>query len=134
MSQHDYIIANQNFPATRVDINNALQALASTSSGPTSPSPTYANQLWYDTTNNILKIRNEANSVWINLLRVNQSTNRSEVIDGTLVTTSGGATVGELNSQAIGTWQAGVSTLDSLVSPAKIKAAVLQVLSDEGLI
>lgn len=75
MSQNDMTIANQGFPATRSDINSALQALASTSSGSTAPSTTFANQLWYDDANNILKIRNEANSAWISILTLNQSTN-----------------------------------------------------------
>ena len=57
MSQHDLDIANQGFPATRADLNNALQALGSTNSGATAPSTTYANQLWYDTATNIIKIR-----------------------------------------------------------------------------
>ncbi len=33
MSQHDMNIANQGFPAFRTDLNNALVALASLSSG-----------------------------------------------------------------------------------------------------
>jgi len=73
MSQHDLDIANQGFPATRADLNNALQALGSTSSGATAPSTTYANQLWYDTANNILKIRNEDNDAWISVLYLDQT-------------------------------------------------------------
>jgi hypothetical protein len=67
MSQHDFNIANQGFPAFRSDLNNALAALASTSSGASAPSTTYANQFWYDETNNIIKMRNEANSGWISI-------------------------------------------------------------------
>ena len=63
MSQHDMNIANQTFPATRADINDALQALASLSSGDAAPSTTFANMLWYDTLNNILKMRAEPNDV-----------------------------------------------------------------------
>lgn len=72
MSQHDFNIANQGFPAFRSDLNNALAALASTSSGATAPSTPYANQLWYDETNNILKMRDEANANWINLGTLDQ--------------------------------------------------------------
>ena len=68
MSQHDFNIANQSFPATRTDLNNALAALASTSSGDAEPSTTYANQLWYETDTNTLKIRNEANNGWVTVL------------------------------------------------------------------
>jgi hypothetical protein len=70
MSQNDFNIANQGFPSFRSDLNSALQALASTSSGATAPATPYANQLWYDTATDLLKIRNEANSDWINLFGV----------------------------------------------------------------
>jgi len=73
MSQHDFVIDNQNAPASRSDINNALQALASCSSGTAAPVTTYANMLWYDTANDLLKIRNEANSAWITLGTVDQT-------------------------------------------------------------
>jgi hypothetical protein len=70
MSQNDFNIANQGFPSFRSDLNSALQALASTSSGATAPATPYANQLWYDTATDLLKIRNEANSAWITLFGV----------------------------------------------------------------
>lgn len=73
MSQHDMDIANQGFPAFRSDLNNALQALASASSGTSAPSTTYANMLWYDTTNDILKIRNEDDDAWISILKLDQT-------------------------------------------------------------
>ena len=72
MSQHDLNIANQGFPAFRADLNDALVALGSTNSGATAPTTPYANQLWYDTANNILKIRNEDNDAWISLLTLDQ--------------------------------------------------------------
>lgn len=65
MAQHDYNIANQSGADFRSDLNNALSAIASTNSGDTAPATTFANQLWIDTANNLLKIRNEANSAWI---------------------------------------------------------------------
>jgi hypothetical protein len=74
MSQHDFIISNQGFPAFRSDLNDGLQALASLSSGASAPSTTYANQLWYDTANDILKIRNEDNDAWISIVTLNQTT------------------------------------------------------------
>ena len=82
MSQHDFEIANQTSNAARTDINNALQALASSSSGTSAPGTTYANQLWYDTTNNYLKIRDEGNSTWITIGEVDQSNNRFNPIIG----------------------------------------------------
>ena len=65
MSQHDFNIANQTAAPARADINSALTALASLSSGPTAPSTTFANMLWYDTSTGTLKLRNEADSGWI---------------------------------------------------------------------
>jgi hypothetical protein len=73
MSQHDLNIANQGFPAFRADLNDALVALGSTNSGATAPTTPYANQLWYDTANNILKIRNEDNDAWISIATLDQS-------------------------------------------------------------
>lgn len=67
MAQNDFTIANQTFPNTRSDINSALQALAGLSSGTSAPSTTYAYQLWADTTNTLLKIRNGANSAWVTI-------------------------------------------------------------------
>lgn len=74
MAQNDFTIDNQAFPATRSDINSALQALASLSSGASSPSTTFAYQLWVNTTAdpNILNIRNSANNAWIKIGEVNQ--------------------------------------------------------------
>lgn len=78
MSQHDFNIANQGFPAFRSDLNSALGALASLSSGISEPSTTYANQLWYDTTNDLLKMRNEDNDAWITLAYLDQTADEVE--------------------------------------------------------
>ena len=67
MSQHDFTIDNQGFPAFRTDLNNALQALASTNTGATEPTTTFAGQLWVDTANDVIKLRNEANDGWVTL-------------------------------------------------------------------
>ena len=82
MAQHDYTIDNQSFPATRTDINNVLLAISSTNSGATAPSTSYPSQLWYDTTNNKLYIRNEDNDAWIPLFLLDQSND----VAGTLAT------------------------------------------------
>jgi len=73
MSQNDFTIANQGFPAFRADLNTALQALASTSSGTSAPSTTFANQFFYDTSNNVLKFRNEDNDAFITIMGFDQS-------------------------------------------------------------
>lgn len=75
MAQHDYVIDNQTAPNFRADLNNALAAIVSTNSGSSAPSTTYANMMWYDTTANILKMRNEADDTWINLGTLDQVAN-----------------------------------------------------------
>ena len=65
MSQHDYSIANASGSAVRSDLNNALGAIATANSGATAPTTTYAYMLWADTANTKLKMRNGANSAWI---------------------------------------------------------------------
>ena len=65
MATHDYNIANQIGSEFRADLNNALLAIVSNNSNATSPSTTYAYQLWVDTANNVLKLRNSANNAWI---------------------------------------------------------------------
>jgi len=110
MSQHDFDISNQTAPSFRADLNDALAALASLSSGATAPSTTYANMLWYDTANNLLKMRNESDSAWINIGTLNQSTNKFEVDNLPTLTQA--------------TWQAGTDTTEAVVTPAKVKAAI----------
>lgn len=80
MSYHDFTIENQGFPATRADINNALQALASTSSAATTPTVNFANQLYYDTANNLLKMRSTSSaSNWITLAYFDQTNYEWEI-------------------------------------------------------
>ena len=125
MSQHDFDIANQTAAAARADINNALQALASLSSGVSAPSTTYANMLWYDTSANILKMRAEADDAWINIGYLDQSADAFRIFDDTQVVNTSGTQTGLIGDQATGTWETGTGTTESLVSPAKVKAAVL---------
>jgi len=124
MSQNDYIIANQTAPAFRADLNNALQALVSLSSGASAPTTTYANMLWYDTGTNILKMRTEANDAWMNIGYLDQTANAFRVLDDTQVVNTSGTQTGLIGDQATATWEAGTATTESLVSPAKIKAAI----------
>lgn len=73
MSTHDYVIDNQSAPAFRADLNNVLAAIASQNSSGTAPTVTFANMIWYDTTNNQIKKRNEANSAWITLGTIDET-------------------------------------------------------------
>ena len=85
MAQHDYIINNQTFPSYRTDHNNSLSAIASNNAGSSEPTTTYAYQWWYDTSSNILKLRNADNDAWITIGTFNQ-TNDTVVLAGTEAT------------------------------------------------
>jgi len=85
MAQHDFNIANQGFPAFRADLNNALSAAVSLSAGATEPSTTFAYQLWYDETADVLKIRNDDNDAWITLFTFDQTANSVAVSGEELV-------------------------------------------------
>ena len=65
---HDYNIANQTAPSFRTDLNTVLTNIVSTNSGGSAPATTFANMLWYDTTNHCLKIRNGTNNGWITIV------------------------------------------------------------------
>lgn len=71
--QHDFDIANASGALVRGDLNDALEALATNSSGTSAPSTTYAHQFWMDTTNGVWKKRNAANSAWIVLRTIDES-------------------------------------------------------------
>ena len=85
MVQNTLVIQNQAAQAAREDIEEAIQAVATNNSDPTiaptastPPSATYPNMWWYDTFTNILKIRNEADTAWINVATINQGSSRYE--------------------------------------------------------
>lgn len=66
MSEHDYILDNADGATYRADNNSALGAIATNNSKSSAPSTTFAHMWWADTTNNIIKQRNAANTAWIN--------------------------------------------------------------------
>lgn len=67
MSQHDMTVDNGSGLGVRTDINSALQALASLSSGASAPSPSFPCQLWADTGTSRLMRRNIANTAWVDV-------------------------------------------------------------------
>jgi hypothetical protein len=94
MSQHDFNILNQTFPDTRADLNLALAALATNSSGADEPSTTYANQWWYEVDTNKLKIRNEDNNAWIEIATLDQTADNVLSIDPQSINTQSITTAG----------------------------------------
>ena len=93
MPQNDFSIANQGFPAFRADLNSALQALASNSSGSSAPGTTYANQLWYDTSTNQLKMRNASNSGWVTLAAFDQVADELQIRSAVIQAVDGAGVV-----------------------------------------
>lgn len=65
MAQHDQTINNNPGATFLIDINAALAAIFSSSSGPIEPQVKIAGQLWFDTSSNTLQLRNPANSGWL---------------------------------------------------------------------
>ena len=127
MSQHDYDIANQLSASLRTDLNSALKALNSNNSGANAPATTFDNMLWYDTSSSILKMKPEDNAAgqWISIGYFDQSTDTFKILDDTVVTTAAGVdTDGIIGNQTTGTWEDGTGTTESLVSPAKVLAAI----------
>ena len=85
MSQHDYNIANQGFPAFRTDLNNALSAIQTTNSGTSRPTGAVAGQLWLDTTSPTtptLKYYDGADD--ISLATIDHSANTVNWLDSTV--------------------------------------------------
>jgi hypothetical protein len=109
MSQNDFVIANDTAANVRADLNLALQALASQSSGATAPATTYANMQYYDTATNFLEMRSEADDAWIKLGTLDQSTNTFSA---------------EVDALGTSDWEAGTGTTEAVISPAKLAAGI----------
>ncbi|MEM9681622.1 MAG: hypothetical protein AAF942_00015 [Pseudomonadota bacterium] len=67
MAQHDHDIANGSGSAVRADLNSLFGAIATSNSGATAPSVTFAHMFWFDESTNLLKQRNAANTAWVTL-------------------------------------------------------------------
>lgn len=122
MAQHDYNIANQTAAQFRSDLNDALEAIATNNSGTAVPATTYANQWFYDTDDQLLKIRKNSATDYLNVGYIDQ-TDGFEVLDDTKVVDTSGTPTGLIGDQDQNVWTTGTVTTESLVSPAKIKAA-----------
>lgn len=73
MSQNSLVVANGTGAAVRSAINNAFNSIVTNNSGSGAPSTTYAYMFWADTANDLLKIRNAANTAWITVGRLSQT-------------------------------------------------------------
>jgi len=87
----DYVIANASGATVRADINTTLLAVVSHNSGTAEPGVMYAFMLWVDTTNNLIKLRNAANSAWITLGVSITASNTVDINGGTIDAATVGA-------------------------------------------
>jgi hypothetical protein len=117
MAQHDYNIANQSGADFRADLNNALGAIATTNSGATEPSTTYAHQLWVDTSSNVLKIRNGTDSAWIT---TGISITTSNILTGDLTGNVTGNLTGNVTGNVTGDLTGNADTATTLATARTI--------------
>ena len=89
--------------------------------------------LWYNTSTNLIKIRNEANDNWINVGYVDQAGAVFSILNNTKTVATDGGDRGLLGPQLESAWTTGTSTTESLVSPAKVKAAVIANAPDNSI-
>lgn len=129
--QHDFEVANQLFPPTRADINNAFQSAVSNSSGASFPATTFGSMLHYNETDDTLYLRNKANTDWFIL---------GKIIDGEWVPFVAGGAVEQGNTTTLGIWEAATGpeaaalTLDDkAVTPLALASVVATETSPGGL-
>jgi microcystin-dependent protein len=89
MATHDYVINNDTAANVRADINNALAAIRSSNLSATEPANLYAGLFWFDTTNDELKLRNEANDGWIVMGKFSGNSNTSDTPSGAILQFAG---------------------------------------------
>lgn len=92
MSQHDFDITNTDANTgitVRAQLNAALKALASNSSGNAEPTTMYAFQPWVDTsaTPAVYKIRNSSNTAWITVGTLDSAGNLFKLVAADLLAT-----------------------------------------------
>ena len=117
------------------NIENNFACLKSSFSGTSAPSNPVAGMLWYDTTNNLLKLRNAANNAWLEVYdfgndRVGTGKVKTDSLDSGAVTdvkvtsvggskiTAGSIPSGKFQAGAI----AGADIADGTITRAKIGA------------
>ena len=69
MSQHDGTIDDDVGLAFLADLNAFVAAILSNNSGATAPAVTHASMWWHDTANDMLKLRNAADTAWIDVAK-----------------------------------------------------------------
>lgn len=98
-------IANADGASFRADINAALQAIAELQSGSSAPSTTFSYMWWADTTDDVLKIRNAANTEWIEVMTLSSGEMYTKLRDAKSTTVVGGTFTQDV-------WQKRTVTID----------------------
>lgn len=129
MAQHDYNIANKDGAVVRADLNAALEAIVSNNAGATEPTSTFPFMWWYDTANDVLKMRNAANTDWLELdLTVAAFLKRAMVYRSSNTTITWNVAAQTVNwtteSYDVGAWWA-LGTPSRLVVPADVSVVQL---------
>ena len=129
-------VLKKTFPAGTNDAgpDQAVQVIVAKSSAPTiSGSATQSmGMVWLDTTNNLLKIRNQANDAWITLAVDPETSNSVDINAGTIDGTTIGATTAStgkfstLNVAGDGATVTGIKDEDDMASDSNVKLATQQ--------
>lgn len=119
-------VLKNSFPS----VDTAVNAIHTSASAPATAIS--AGLLWFDTANNVLKIRNEANSAWVTLAISPETSNSVDINAGTIDGTPIGATsasTGKFSSVNIagdGATVTGIKDEDDMVSNSATKLATQQ--------
>lgn len=120
--QHDMNVANQLFPATRADLNNAYESLATLQGGPAFPPTTFPNMLHFNETDDTLYMRTKADDGWLTLGRV---------LDGEWVPFVAGGPVDQGDTTTVGIWRgatgaeaAALTIDDAAVTPLALDSVI----------
>jgi len=129
-------VLKKTFPAGSNDAgpDQAVQVIITKATAPTiSGSATQSSGLvWLDTTNNLLKIRNQANDAWITLAVDPETSNSVDINAGTIDGTTIGATTAStgkfssVNIAADGATVTGIKDEDDMSSDSAVKLATQQ--------
>ena len=129
-------VLKKTFPAGTNDAgpDQAVQVIVAKSSAPTiSGSATQSmGMVWLDTTNNLLKIRNQANDAWVTLAVDPETSNSVDINAGTIDGTTIGATTAStgkfstLNVAGDGATVTGIKVEDDMASDSNVKLATQQ--------
>ena len=118
MSQNTLVIADGTGAQVLERMNNANNTLVTLNSGSSAPATTYAYMLWADTANDLLKIRNAANTGWVTMGTLSATNLGIKPSDGDKgdITVSSSGNTWTIDNGAIGTDK----LANAAVTPAKL--------------